>query len=84
MRASTVGAVLIGASAPLLAAELEGHPFRRAATLAEAVDEAARMLPGGGVVVLSPTYKSYDMFNDFEERGRLFKELVRVRAGGAC
>jgi UDP-N-acetylmuramoylalanine--D-glutamate ligase len=84
VRASTVGAVLIGASAPLLAAELEGHPFRRAATLAEAVDEAARMLPGGGVVVLSPAYKSYDMFNDFEERGRLFKELVRVRAGGAC
>jgi UDP-N-acetylmuramoylalanine--D-glutamate ligase len=84
VRASTVGAVLIGASAPLLAGELEGHPFRLAATLHEAVDEAAGMLPGGGVVVLSPAYKSYDMFNDFEERGRLFKELVRIRAGGGC
>jgi UDP-N-acetylmuramoylalanine--D-glutamate ligase len=82
VRAHTVAAVLIGASAPLLAAELEGHPLRRAATLEEAVDEAAKLLPEGGVVVLSPAYKSYDMFNDFEERGRLFKDLVRARSEG--
>lgn len=79
VRCRTVGAVLIGESAPLLATELEGHPLRRASTLEEAVEDAERMLPRGGVVVLSPAYKSYDMFNDFEERGRLFKDLVRAR-----
>ncbi|MBO0701998.1 MAG: UDP-N-acetylmuramoyl-L-alanine--D-glutamate ligase, partial [Candidatus Dormibacteraeota bacterium] len=84
VRARTVGAVLIGESAPLLAGELKGHPLRRAATLADAVEEAAGLLPEGGVVVLSPAYKSYDMFNDFEERGRLFKELVRARSRGGA
>ncbi|MGH7911892.1 MAG: UDP-N-acetylmuramoyl-L-alanine--D-glutamate ligase [Candidatus Dormibacteraceae bacterium] len=79
VRRTTVGAVLLGESAPVLAAELEGHPVRRAASLEEAVEEAARLLPGGGVVVLSPAYKSYDMFHDFEERGRTFKRLVRAR-----
>ncbi len=82
VRSRTVGAVLIGESAPLLETELEGHPLRRARTLEEAIEEAARLLPEGGVVVLSPAYKSYDMFHDFEERGRLFKELVRARSGG--
>ncbi|MBO0709348.1 MAG: hypothetical protein J2P44_13385, partial [Candidatus Dormibacteraeota bacterium] len=84
VRSRTVGAVLIGESAPLLESELAGHPLRRAETLEEAVEEAARLLPEGGVVVLSPAYKSYDMFHDFEERGRLFKELVRARSGGGA
>jgi UDP-N-acetylmuramoylalanine-D-glutamate ligase len=30
-------------------------------------------------VLLSPAYKSYDMFKDFEDRGRQFKDLVRKR-----
>lgn len=84
VRTRTVGAVLMGESAQLLATELEGHPLRRVETLEEAVEEAARLLPEGGVVVLSPAYKSYDMFHDFEERGRLFKDLVRARSGGGA
>jgi UDP-N-acetylmuramoylalanine--D-glutamate ligase len=72
--------VLIGASASLLQQELRGHPqVRRAESLADAVDIAGELARPGGVVVLSPAYKSFDMFRDFEDRGRQFKTLVRER-----
>jgi UDP-N-acetylmuramoylalanine--D-glutamate ligase len=51
----------------------------RAKTLDEAVGLAAGLSRPGGVVLLSPAYKSFDMFNDFEDRGNQFKQLVRKR-----
>jgi UDP-N-acetylmuramoylalanine--D-glutamate ligase len=75
--------VLIGASADLLAKELAGHPnVMRANTLADAVEQAAAFARPGGVVLLSPAYKSFDMFEDFEDRGNQFKALVRQRFEG--
>jgi UDP-N-acetylmuramoylalanine--D-glutamate ligase len=72
--------VLMGASADLLEKELRDHPkVRRARSLEEAVEIAADLAEPGGVVLLSPAYKSFDMFKDFEDRGRQFKELVRRR-----
>jgi UDP-N-acetylmuramoylalanine--D-glutamate ligase len=74
--------VLIGASADLLAKELADHPkVVRAAGLEDAVDLAASLARPGGVVLLSPAYKSFDMFKDYEERGRRFKSLVHERFG---
>jgi UDP-N-acetylmuramoylalanine--D-glutamate ligase len=72
--------VLMGASADLLAMELSQHPkVVRASNLEEAVGLAAGLARPGGVVLLSPAYKSFDMFKDFEDRGRQFKALVRQR-----
>ena len=72
--------VLMGASADLLAHELRDHrAVRRAQSLAEAVDLASKLVRPGGVVLLSPAYKSFDMFKDYEDRGRQFKALVRER-----
>src|SRR5438874_9558293 len=72
--------VLMGASADLLAGELGDHrSVHRAQSLAEAVDLAAKLAKPGGVVLLSPAYKSFDMFKDYEDRGRQFKALVRER-----
>ncbi len=72
--------VLMGASAELLAKELTRHPkVERAANLEEAVDLAASLAKAGGVVLFSPAYKSFDMFKDFEDRGRRFKALVKKR-----
>jgi UDP-N-acetylmuramoylalanine--D-glutamate ligase len=51
----------------------------RASSLEEAVEMAANLSSHGGVVLLSPAYKSYDMFKDYEERGNQFKALVRKR-----
>ena len=78
--AHTEAVVLIGASAEELAQALHAHPkVVRAGSLEEAVSLAAGLARRGGVVLLSPAYKSFDMFKDFEDRGNQFKRLVRER-----
>ena len=80
--ANVEAVVLIGKSADLLAEGLSGHPkVVRAAGLDEAVELAAGLARPGGVVLLSPAYKSFDMFKDYEDRGRKFKAAVHARAG---
>jgi UDP-N-acetylmuramoylalanine--D-glutamate ligase len=75
--------VLMGASAELLAEELADHPkVVRAGSLEQAVELAAGRARPGGVVLLSPAYKSFDMFKDYEDRGRRFKALVHKRFEG--
>jgi UDP-N-acetylmuramoylalanine--D-glutamate ligase len=54
----------------------------RAASMDEAVQQAARAARSGDVVLLSPGGTSYDMYRDFEERGRDFARAVsRVLLG---
>jgi UDP-N-acetylmuramoylalanine--D-glutamate ligase len=78
--ANTEAVVLIGASAELLQEALRVHPkVVRAETLEDAVSKAAALSRLGGVVLLSPAYKSFDMFKDYEDRGNQFKALVRKR-----
>jgi UDP-N-acetylmuramoylalanine--D-glutamate ligase len=48
----------------------------RASDLADAVRKAAALAPPGAVVLLSPAFTSYDMFRDYEDRGRRFKATV--------
>jgi UDP-N-acetylmuramoylalanine--D-glutamate ligase len=80
VKATTEAVVLIGESAPVLEEALRGHPkVVRAAGLEEAVVAAAGLSRLGGVVLLSPAYKSFDMFKDYEDRGDQFKALVRRR-----
>jgi UDP-N-acetylmuramoylalanine--D-glutamate ligase len=80
VQAHTEAVILIGASADELAQKLGDHPkVIRAQTLDEAVAAAAGLARQGSVVLLSPAYKSFDMFKDFEDRGNQFKELVRQR-----
>ncbi len=75
--AHTEAVILIGASADLLQEALRDHPkVVRASTLEEAVSAAAGLTRLGGVVLLSPAYKSFDMFKDYEDRGNQFKALV--------
>ena len=49
----------------------------RAGSLEEAVRIAAEQAQLGDVVLLSPACASFDMFKDFEDRGRKFKEAVK-------
>ena len=47
------------------------------ASAAEAVRAAARFAAPGDVVLLSPCCASFDLFQNYEDRGRQFKEAVR-------
>jgi UDP-N-acetylmuramoylalanine--D-glutamate ligase len=51
-------------------------PTERAYSMADAVKRAAEAAAPGDVVVLSPACKSFDMYNNFEERGRDFKAEI--------
>jgi len=72
-------AVLIGEDAPKIAAALEGAgiPVHRARDMRDAVVTARRHADAGDVVLLSPACASFDMFDNYEHRGRVFKDLVR-------
>jgi UDP-N-acetylmuramoylalanine--D-glutamate ligase len=50
--------------------------YFRVATFPEAVRKAANLADPGDVVLLSPACASWDMFNNFEERGDIFKKIV--------
>jgi UDP-N-acetylmuramoylalanine--D-glutamate ligase len=54
----------------------------RAADLTDAVRKAAALARPGSVVLLSPAFTSYDMFRDYEDRGRRFKAAVLAELGG--
>lgn len=69
--------VLIGEAAPRIQHALEGlKPISHAAAFQEAVDLSARSAQSGEVVLLSPACASFDMFADYQDRGRQFKALV--------
>jgi UDP-N-acetylmuramoylalanine--D-glutamate ligase len=74
-------AYLIGDSAAQFAATLDGKvPFEvvatlEAATRAAASDAAGASIPAP-VVLLSPACASFDQFQDFEQRGDVFRALV--------
>ncbi|UCC98136.1 MAG: UDP-N-acetylmuramoyl-L-alanine--D-glutamate ligase [Phycisphaerales bacterium] len=83
-------AILIGATAPKIAEAIrlargrgtrdEGRrtKIETMTSLADAVQLANRLSEPGDVVLLSPACASYDMFENYEQRGREFAKLVRT------
>jgi UDP-N-acetylmuramoylalanine--D-glutamate ligase len=78
--------LLIGSSAEKIRAALEGVvPLEKAATFRELVRKGFEAASPGDVVLLAPAATSWDMFANFEQRGRTFKREVRNlarKAGG--
>jgi UDP-N-acetylmuramoylalanine--D-glutamate ligase len=74
--------VLIGEARDKIARALAGAaPIHTADSMGEAVRRAAALAAPGDVVLLSPACASFDMFRDFEDRGRAFKAAVRELGG---
>jgi UDP-N-acetylmuramoylalanine--D-glutamate ligase len=70
-------ALLIGESAEKIASDLgDSVPFENAGTLQQALHIAARHVQPGDTVLLAPACSSFDQFENYEHRGRVFKELV--------
>ena len=72
-------AVLIGETAGLIETSLRKAGFTaisRAETLREAVELSRHLAGNGWNVLLSPACARFDMVKDYEERGRVFKEIV--------
>lgn len=69
--------LLIGAAAEKIAADLEGVTLlERAGTLDRAVQIAKDRAKAGDIVLLAPACASFDQFENYEQRGRIFKDLV--------
>lgn len=70
--------VLIGEDADRIESELKTFaPMQRASDMADAVRRAYGAAEPGDVVLLAPACASFDMFQSYEHRGRVFKEEVK-------
>lgn len=85
LTAKAHAALLIGAAAEKIAGQLDGAvPLVRCGTIAEAVRYAHHSAKQNDVVLLAPACASFDQFENFEQRGRVFKDLVRGLEGKAA
>ncbi|MGI6295900.1 MAG: UDP-N-acetylmuramoyl-L-alanine--D-glutamate ligase [Armatimonadota bacterium] len=72
--------ILIGADAQTLRQAAQNAGFdaiTMASSMPDAVQIASRLAEPGDVVVLSPGMASFDMFRDFQHRGKEFEQAVR-------
>jgi UDP-N-acetylmuramoylalanine--D-glutamate ligase len=81
LREKTVLALLIGSAADKIEKQIAGSvAIERAGTLETAVRVASQAAKEGDIVLLAPACSSFDQFENYEQRGRVFKELVRKLA----
>lgn len=84
LHAKAKAALLIGSAAPKIATQIaDATLVLQCGTLAAAVQQASRVASPGDTVLLAPACASFDQFENFEQRGRVFKDLVHALAEGA-
>jgi UDP-N-acetylmuramoylalanine--D-glutamate ligase len=79
LKERAVAAYTIGAAAPIIEEQLSGQfPLVHCETLANAVAQATAAAHPGDTVLLAPACSSFDQFDNYEHRGRVFVELVKA------
>jgi UDP-N-acetylmuramoylalanine--D-glutamate ligase len=68
--------VAIGEAAQEIIASTDQTPSRTAGSMEEAVSAAAAMARPGDTVLLAPGCASFDMFDSYEHRGDVFRQVV--------
>ena len=77
LRERAVAVYTIGSAAEKIERELAGVvKIVTAGTLKSAVDSASAAAQSGDVVLLAPACSSFDQFDNYEHRGRVFRECV--------
>jgi UDP-N-acetylmuramoylalanine--D-glutamate ligase len=67
----------IGAAAAKIESQIAGAEIVPSQTLENAVRRASESAGPGDIVLLAPACASFDQFENYEHRGRVFKEAVR-------
>jgi UDP-N-acetylmuramoylalanine--D-glutamate ligase len=84
LRERAKGAYLIGAAAEKIASQIQGSTrIIQSGTLDRAVRQASEAAVYGDIVLLAPACASFDQFENYEQRGRVFKDLVHTLAAKA-
>jgi UDP-N-acetylmuramoylalanine--D-glutamate ligase len=80
LQAKAKGILLIGAAAAIIEQQLknDGLPLIQSGTLEAAVQRAASEATPGDTVLLAPACASFDQFENYEHRGRVFKSAVNA------
>src|SRR5258708_35730362 len=77
LRKKARSVLLIGAAATKIAGQLNsGVSLTQSGTLQEAVKQAYAHASAGDTVLLAPACASFDQFENYEHRGRVFKQIV--------
>jgi UDP-N-acetylmuramoylalanine--D-glutamate ligase len=77
IRASVRKMILIGEDARTIETEIgAAAPYEHASDMKDAVNKSFAAAAAGDVVLLAPACASFDMFESFEHRGRIFKDAV--------
>ena len=77
LRARVKAVITIGSAAEKIESQLAGVvKIERAGTMERAVAWARNEAKSGDVVLLAPACASFDQFENYEHRGRVFKQLV--------
>src|SRR5438445_3193996 len=67
----------IGAAAEKIESQIKGVEVVHAETLENALRKANAVAQAGDVVLLAPACASFDQFKNYEQRGQVFKAVVR-------
>jgi UDP-N-acetylmuramoylalanine--D-glutamate ligase len=82
LRARVKTVYTIGSAAEKIESQIAGvTKVIHTGTLEAAVDQAAGQAVAGDVVLLAPACSSFDQFENYEQRGKVFKQAVLARQG---